>query len=242
MDVKRNIMKDRNSESPDSTLKVNYVVDFGKGITDRRIKLNPILFKNNKIINPKIKFRISELRKEQFNSYSNENMDFFRLDHVSERDRNNYHNIFMDKLKPINRSENFQKFNQIRNNIQYIDYLKENRLLNQNKKIIRNIISDKEKETNKIRKKYFTLETEKNILPEINNNYIGNNNDYYMNHNLNNENNDYDINYYENKIIRPYQLKRNDSYVQRIVPSLSDKYIKIPKKVSNSYISNINDY
>ena len=36
-------MKDRNSESPDSTLKVNYVVDFGKGITDRRIKLNPIL-------------------------------------------------------------------------------------------------------------------------------------------------------------------------------------------------------
>ena len=242
MDVKRNIMKDRNSESPDSTLKVNYVVDFGKGITDRRIKLNPILFKNNKIINPKIKFRISELRKEQFNSYSNENMDFFRLDHVSERDRNNYHNIFMDKLKPINRSENFQKFNQIRNNIQYIDYLKENRLLNQNKKIIRNIISDKEKETNKIRKKYFTLETEKNILPEINNNYNGNNNDYYMNHNLNNENNDYDKNYYENKIIRPYQLKRNDSYVQRIVPSLSDRYIKIPKKVSNSYISNINDY
>ena len=128
----------------------------------------------------------------------------------------------MDKLKPINRSENFQKFNQIRNNIQYIDYLKENRLLNQNKKIIRYIISDKEKETNKIRKKYFTLETEKNILPEINNNYNGNNNDYYMNHNLNNENNDYDKNYYENKIIRPYQLKRNDSYVQRVVPSLSD--------------------
>ena len=102
MDVKRNIMKDRNSESPDSTLKVNYVVDFGKGITDRRIKLNPILFKNNKIINPKIKFRISELRKEQFNSYSNENMDFFRLDYLKECDRNHYHNKYLNNLTPIN--------------------------------------------------------------------------------------------------------------------------------------------
>ena len=114
MEIKRNIMKDRNSESPESSLKVNYVVNFGKDMTQRTVKLNPVLFRNNKIIIPKKKFRISESRKEEFNSYSNENMDFFRLDHISECDRNNYHNIFMDKLKPINRSSNFQKFNEIR--------------------------------------------------------------------------------------------------------------------------------
>ena len=191
MDIRRNIMKDRNSESQDSTLKVNYIVNFGKDITQRRVKLNPILFKNNKIDKPNIKFRINELRKEQFNSYSNENMDFFRLDHVSECDRNNYHNFFMDKLKPINRKENFQKLNEIGKYIKYLDYLKENRLLNQNKKILRNIVSEKEKETELIRKKYYTQDIDKKILPDINNsNNNINNNSFNNNENLNDNFND----------------------------------------------------
>ena len=131
----RNIVKDRNKDSSDSTLKVNYIYD--KNFNQE-----------------KTKFRISDLRKEEFNSFSNENMDFFRLDHLSECDRNNYHNVFMDKLKPINRSANFQKFNEIGKDIKYLDYLKENYLLNQNKKIVRNILSHKEKENIKLRKNY----------------------------------------------------------------------------------------
>ena len=240
MEIKRNIMKDRNSESPESSLKVNYVVNFGKDMTQRTVKLNPVLFRNNKIIIPKKKFRISESRKEEFNSYSNENMDFFRLDHISECDRNNYHNIFMDKLKPINRSSNFQKFNEIGKNIKYLDYLKENILLNQNKKIIRNILSDKEMETYRIRKKYYTQEVEDNILPNINNNGTNNNN---YEHNLNHETIDYDKDVYKNKMVNPFQNYRKEQINNNKMASLSFRSMKNPfKKYSNSYISNINDY
>ena len=240
MEIKRNIMKDRNSESPESSLKVNYVVNFGKDMTQRTVKLNPVLFRNNKIIIPKKKFRISESRKEEFNSYSNENMDFFRLDHISECDRNNYHNIFMDKLKPINRSSNFQKFNEIGKNIKYLDYLKENILLNQNKKIIRNILSDKEMETYRIRKKYYTQEVEDNILPNINNNGTNNNN---YEHNLNHETIDYDKDVYKNKLVNPFQNYRKEQINNNKMASLSFRSMKNPfKKYSNSYISNINDY
>ena len=240
MEIKRNIMKDRNSESPESSLKVNYVVNFGKDMTQRTVKLNPVLFRNNKIVIPKKKFRISESRKEEFNSYSNENMDFFRLDHISECDRNNYHNIFMDKLKPINRSSNFQKFNEIGKNIKYLDYLKENILLNQNKKIIRNILSDKEMETYRIRKKYYTQEVENNILPNINNNGTNNNN---YEHNLNHETIDYDKDVYKNKMVNPFQNYKKEQINNNKMASLSFRSMKNPfKKYSNSYISNINDY
>lgn len=214
-------------------------MNFGKDISQRTVKLNPVLFRNNKIVIPKKKFRISESRKEEFNSYSNENMDFFRLDHISECDRNNYHNIFMDKLKPINRSSIFQKFNEIGKNIKYLDYLKENILLNQNKKIIRNILSDKEMETYRIRKKYYTQEVENNILPNINNN--GTNNNYE--HNLNHETIDYDKDVYKNKMLNPFQIYGKEQINNNKITSQSFRSMKNPfKKYSNSYISNINDY
>ena len=169
-------------------------------------------------------------------------MDFFRLDHISECDRNNYHNIFMDKLKPINRSSNFQKFNEIGKNIKYLDYLKENILLNQNKKIIRNILSDKEMETYRIRKKYYTQEVENNILPNIPNiNNIGTNNN--NDHNLNHETIDYDKDVYKNKLVNPFQNYRKEQINNNKMASLSFRSMKNPfKKYSNSYISNINDY
>ena len=240
MDVKRNIMKDRNSESTDSTLKVNYVVDFGKNFTQRKIRLNPVLFKHNKLNISNNRYKISDLRKEEFHSYSNENMDFFRLDHVSECDRNNYHNIFMDKLKPINRNANFQKFNEIGKRIKYLDYLKENRLLNQNKKILRNIYSDKEIETYKMRKKYYTKEVENNILPDINKN---NSNNYPSNHNLNNETIDYDRDFFKNRIISQFKNHRKEQLNNSDLSYLSNRYIKKPfKGYSNSSITNINDY
>lgn len=242
MDIKRNIMKDRNSESPESTLKVKYVVNFGKNISQRKVKLNPVLFKNNRILFPKKIYKISELRKEQFNSYSNENMDFFRLDHVSECDRDSYHNIFMDKLKPINRKENFQKFNEIGKNIKYLDYLKENRLLNQNRKIIRNILSDKEKETFNIRKKYYTKDIKEKI-PKENNNFSSISN---FNHNLNQDLYDYDRDLFKNKIMNSYKLgKKEQKFIfnNNKLSSKSYNNIRTPfKKYQNFNISNINDY
>ena len=245
MDVRRrNIMKDHNSESIDSTLKVNYVVDFGKNYDQRNVRLNPVLFKNSKINTPNKKFKINELRKEHYNSYSNENMDFFRLDYLCEVDRNNYHNYFMDRLKPINRKENFQKFNEIGKNIKYLDYLKENRLLNQNRKLIKNIYSDKEIETSKLRKKYYKInkDEDKNIFPDINNNINNNNeNDRYLNNNLNDEENDYDKNIFKNRVNNQY-LNRQKNYINRSMPILNRNELKNNKGFSKSYISNINDY
>ena len=61
----RNIVKDRNKDSSDSTLKVNYIVDFSNRNTPRCIKLNPILLKhleNHEIIKIKSdKFKLFEL-------------------------------------------------------------------------------------------------------------------------------------------------------------------------------------
>ena len=236
---RRNIMKDHNSESIDSTLKVNYVVDFGKNYDQRNVRLNPVLFKNSKINTPNKKFKINELRKEQYNSFSNENMDFFRLDYLCEVDRDNYHNYFMDKLKPINRKENFQKFNEIGKNIKYLDYLKGNRLLNQNRKLIRNIYSDKEIETLKLRQKYYyNKDEDKKIFPDINNNIE---NDRYLNNNIKDGENDYDKNIFKNRINNQYQ-NRLKNYNNRSMSFLNRNELEKNNGFSKSYISNINDY
>ena len=262
----RNIVKDRNKDSSDSTLKVNYIVDFSNRNTPRCIKLNPILYDKN-FNQEKTKFRISDLRKEEFNSFSNENMDFFRLDHLSECDRNNYHNVFMDKLKPINRSANFQKFNEIGKDIKYLDYLKENYLLNQNKKIVRNILSHKEKENIKLRKNYYT--EAKESLPEINNRYSNNiinndelrkknfkdNYDINANNNINNNDiftsklNEYKREMYTNRENQKKEILINKNKSNSMPLSQSNRYIRRTnnsiisnKYFNNSYISNINDY
>ena len=157
----KNVLKDRNKDSPESTLKVKYIVNYGNVKTQKTVKLNPFLFKSN-LLGPKINYKISELRKEQFNSYSNENMDFFRLDHLFEYDRDNYHNKFMDDIKPINRKENFQKFNEMREKIKYLDYLKQNFLLSQNRIINEKIMSNKDIEISKRREKYYANKTQSN--------------------------------------------------------------------------------
>ena len=251
MDVRRNIMKDRNCESIDSTLKVNYIVDFGKNSTQRNVRLNPVLFKNSKVNTPNIKFKINDLRKEHYFSYSNENMDFFRLDYLCEVDRNNYHNFFMDNIKPINRKENFQKFNQIRKNIKYLDYLKENRLLNQNQNLIKNIYSDKEIEIANLRKKYYNNKNKENnnILPEINNNNndLKNNmnqeNERYLNNNFNEEINNNSKDLLKNRVINSYKNRNKENYVNKSTIALSNRCeLTQNKRISNSYLSNINDY
>jgi hypothetical protein len=178
-------------------------------------------------------------------------MDFFRLDYLSEVDRNNYHNFFMDNIKPINRKENFEKFNQIRKNIKYLDYLKENRLLNQNQNLIRNIYSDKEIEIANLRKKYYNNRNEENNdkLPGIinNNNDLNNNinqeNERYLNNNINEEKKSSYKNLFKNRVINSYKVRNNDNNINKSAMALSNRCeLKPNKRISNSYLSNINDY
>ena len=258
------ILKDHNYESIDSSLKVKYVVCFGNNRSQKRIELNPSLYKINSFT-PKIRYKANDLRKEQFNSYSNENMDFFRLDHLCECDRNNYHNKFMDNIAPINRSENFDKFNKIGNNIKYLDYLKQNYLLNQNKKINNNIYTEKDLEIAKKRENYYKYKW------QFYSNKINENNGY-NNYDIRGKKNSYNL--YQNKNIYNYnefdrkinlQHYKRDLSKSNIAPKISDKYLyknnisefdnNINKNnllnyesknrnlsYSNLYLSNINDY
>ena len=59
------ILKDHNYESIDSSLKVKYVVCFGNNRSQKRIELNPSLYKINSFT-PKIRYKANDLRKEQF--------------------------------------------------------------------------------------------------------------------------------------------------------------------------------
>ena len=225
----RMIIKDRNCESPESTLKVRYIANYGANKNEKKVIINPNLMKVNRYI-PRKKYIISDLRKEHFNSFSNENMDFFRLDHLCECDRNNYHNSVMDNIKPINRSANFEKLNESAKNIKYLDYLKRNYLLNQNKLINKRIYNEKDMEIAKRREKYYLnksqiLKNTINLNPykrDIHKSNSEFNLSKQMDYNLNNINNNNNIN---------------------VIPKINnDRYNKINKNYSNSYLLNINDY
>ena len=250
------VLKDHNSDSPESTLKVRYIANYGNSKSQKSIKLNPYLNEMN--ILPKIKYKVNDLRKEQFNSYTNENMDFFRLDHLCECDRDNYHNKFMDKVVPINRSENFQKFNELGKNIKYLDYLKENTLLNQNRIINRNIISERDLEIAKKREKYYS-----NKAPNYQNDLGDKNNIESYNYKNNNDNNRYfnqgnnSYNFYDNiNNNNPYNRPINKSnstisisgnYLNKFNKNYNNDYDnhfenKRNQSYSNLYLSNINNY
>ena len=251
------VLKDHNSDSPESTLNVRYIAKYGNNKSQKSIKLNPYLNKMNSF--PHItKYKANDLRKEQFNSYTNENMDFFRLDHLCECDRNSYHNIFMDKIMPINRNENFQKFNEIGKNIKYLDYLKENTLLNQNRIINRNIISERELEIAKKREQYYSnkfpkyqkVHEDKNNIESYNYKSKINNNRY------NNQGID-SYNFYDNiNNNNPYKRPINKSnstisigrnYLNKFEKNYNNNYDnhfenKRNQSYSNLYLSNINNY
>ena len=246
------VLKDHNSDSPESTLKVKYIVNYGNNKSQKSIKLNPYLNKMN--LFPKIKYKANDLRKEQFNSYSNENMDFFRLDHLCECDRDNYHNIFMDKIVPINRSENFQKFNEIGKNIKYLDYLKENTLLNQNRTINRNIISERDMEIAKKREKYYS-----NKPPNYQDSHVDKYNIESYNYKNRNDNNRYinqginSYNFHDNiNVYDPYErsINKSNSTISISRNNLNtfennyDNHFgnKRNQSYSNLYLSNINNY
>ena len=234
------IIKYPNSESPESFLKVKYI-SYLDNKNQKQINLNPSYFNKN-IFPKKINYKINDLRKAHFNSFTNENMDFFRLDHLFECDRGNYHNKFMDNIKPINRKENFDKFNEIAKNIKYLDYLKENYLLNQNRVINKNIISDRDLEIAKKREKYYKNQ---NITIDQNNrnNILEKNN--YQNRCENNRyakdenNHSFNISSDMNMNINKYNNVNKDNPYKR------DRMIKSNSALSmhsNFLDNNINNY
>ena len=244
----KNVLKDRNKDSPESTLKVKYIVNYGNVKTQKTVKLNPFLFKSN-LLGPKINYKISELRKEQFNSYSNENMDFFRLDHLFEYDRDNYHNKFMDDIKPINRKENFQKFNEMREKIKYLDYLKQNFLLSQNRIINEKIMSNKDIEISKRREKYYANKTQSNNndinLADNkgkNDNIIKYNfsESNIMNKNLNTINNDHSYRKEITKSNSSLLINKNNIKINNINSNSNENGLQ--KSISNLYLPNIQNF
>ena len=244
----KNVLKDRNKDSPESTLRVKYIVNYGNDKTQKTVKLNPYLYKPNLLV-PKVNYKISELRKEHFNSYSNENMDFFRLDHLFEYDRDNYHNKFMDDIKPINRKENFQKFNEMREKIKYLDYLKQNFLLSQNKIINEKIMSNKDIEISKRREKYYGQKTQSNNddINLVNNKIKNDNNIKYnfsesniMRKNLNTINYD---NSYRKEFIKSnssISIKNNHLNINHVNSNSNANGLQ--KNISNLYLPNIQNF
>ena len=194
MNIKNNISY-RNSDSPESTLKVKYKYKEGTKTIETNQSHTPknYLFSslnNNKSIN-----RSNILREQHFNSYSNENMDFFRLDYLKECDRDHYHNKYMNNLTPINRNENFDKLNANREKIRYLDSLKKNFLL---------------KKENNNKKDFFkdNLFTSENI---IKNNYYKKIDNRYNTNNNNNKNLSTNNNRYENSSFNYNKSNRDNS-------------------------------
>ena len=224
MNIKNNISY-RNSDSPESTLNVKY--KFKEGT--KTIELNQNNTPKN-IFLPKINNinRSNILRQQHFNSYTNENMDFFRLDYLKECDRNHYHNKYLSNLTPINRNENFDRLNENREKIKYLDSIKKNFLLKQEKN----------------KKDFFkdNLYTSENIIKnnyykKIDNRY-NNNNNLYIKANSN-SNNRYDrYNYNKNNNEKTIE-NENDIKLYKNISIETPKYTS---EYSGAYLSNINDY
>ena len=225
MNVK-NYISYRNSDSPESTLKVKYkykegtkTIEINQSHTPKNYLL--LNLNNNKSIN-----RSNILREQHFKSYSNENMDFLK-----ECDRDHYHNKYMSNLLPINRNEHFNKLNANREKIRYLDSLKKNFLFKK---------ENNNKNNNK--KDYFNdnIFTSENIIKnnfykKIDKRYNTNKN---INKNLHINNNRYENNSFNNSKSNRY----NDKDIQNDAKIYKNITIEDPMKYSGAYLSNINDY
>ena len=221
MNIKNNISY-RNSDSPESSLRVKYrfkegtkTIELNKNSTPKNIFLPKI--NSNKSIN-----RSNILRQQHFNSYTNENMDFFRLDYLKECDRNHYHNKYLSNLTPINRNESFDRLNENREKIKYLDSLKKNFLLKQEKNKIDYFKDNLYTSENIIKNNYYK---------KIDNRY-NNNNNLYTNSNSNNRYDRYN-----------YNKNNNEKNIDNENDIKLYKNISVEKhNYSGSYLSNINDY
>ena len=222
----RNNISYHNSESPESTLNVKYKYKEGT----KTLELNQKHMHRYNNILPKINSKSSLLRQQHFNSYTNENMDFFRLDYLKECDRNHFHNKYMNNLTPINRNENFDKLKEAGEKIKYIDSIKNNFLLKSNK-INNNMNKDEFFKDN--------LYTSEKM---INNNFYKKVNNKYTNESLSNNHN------YNNNYETPYNISnkrfgRFNNIFNNVEKEKINKNISIDVPLySGAYLSNMNDY
>jgi hypothetical protein len=225
MIIKNNISY-HNSESPESPLNVKYKYKEGT----KTLELNQEYIPKCKNILPKINTKSSILRQQHFNSYTNENMDFFRLDFLKECDRNHFHNKYMNNLAPINRNENFDKLKEAGEKIKYIDSIKKNFLLKSNKI------------NNKMNKDEFFKDNLYTSEKIINNNFYKKINNRYTNKSLPNNHN------YNDNCETPYKLsnkhfERLNNIFNKVEKEKIKKNISIDvPEYSGAYLSNMNDY
>ena len=90
---------------------------------------------------------------KNYNEYTNEHPDFFRLDGMKE---GGYRNPFLDQIIKVDRSEYFKKLNDDRKNINFIDFIKSNRKYSQEPKILRYINDDEKVELSRKRRAFQT--------------------------------------------------------------------------------------
>ena len=227
MSIKNNISY-HNSESPESPLNVKY--KYKEGTKTLELSQSSLPKYNN--ILPKINNKSSILRQQHFNSYTNENMDFFRLDYLKECDRNHFHNKYMNNLIPINRNENFDKLKEAGEKIKYIDSIKNNFLLKSNK-INNNMNKDEFFKDN--------LYTSEKI---INNNFYKKINNRYNNKSMsNNHNHNYNNNCETPNIISNKSFGRVHNIFNKVEKRKNNKNITIDvPEYSGAYLSNMNDY
>ena len=165
----------------------------------------------------------NELRTHLLNSFTNENMDMFRLDCNKELNRGGYHNKYYDNMINIDRSEGFKQYEKNKNKIHLIDTLKSNYSMSQNQNYLKKIISNEEAQ----------LISQKNLhqnkQKHLNNSCLPLT---FEETKMLQEN--YNIN---NKI--PYKLSRSVNSKELLNKDVASSY---QSKMSPLYLINMNDY
>ena len=111
------------------------------------------------------------------NTYTNEHPEFLKLDYMKEK---GYKNPYLDEVIKVDRSEEFKKFENIKQRLELINYLKRNRKYSQDPSKLKYIQSEFDVEMTKKRKRIHEINKNKN---ELNNKYetIDSNDSNYFN-------------------------------------------------------------
>ena len=222
MNIKNNISY-RNSDSPESTLKVKYKYKEGT----KTIEINQSHTPKNYLLL---------------------NLNIFRLDFLKECDRDHYHNKYMSNLLPINRNEHFNKLNANREKIRYLDSLKKNFLFkkennnkNNNKK---DYFNDNIFTSENIIKNNFYKKIDKryNTNKNINKNLHINNNRYENNSFNNSKSNRYNDKDIQNdaKIYKNITIEDPMKYSGAYLSNINDYSIKENQEINPYDKGNLN--
>lgn len=165
----------------------------------------------------------NELRTYLLNSFTNENMDMFRLNCNKDVNRSGYHNKYYDNIMGLDRSEGIKQYENNKNKIYLIDTLKSNYLMSQNQNYLKKIISNEEAQ----------LISQKN-LHQNKQKYLNNSFSPLTFEETKMLQENYNIN---NKI--PYKLSRSVNSKELLNKDVVSSY---QSKISPLYLINMNDY